>query len=720
MIPAPERAEWKTIWLAEPDAAAEEGWVPVEAEVRTSQLAVFERKVTIGDASRDSDDYVSSWIQGDYSGGGQVFDSNEGADTTRFWWGVAETRFVNQIALPPEVTVTTKPSGAAGAAWPLGNAHRKATSESPARATGDFVAAWGPVSGGGYSVHAWSETAGAWGAAAAEKLSAAPVGKGVAFSGRGPDDDTRLFVPLGDAGDDGYATIVQNPDGTLTVTNVKTKAATANEEGVANGDGVPAIRCLALWGTALWAVDADNKLWSTSDGAAWLPRLRPEKADTETVDPADYVTIDPSRPVRHLLGYMNRAGDPTLFAVTDQDLWAYDFQSNRWELTPVQFPPHPDFGLGAAVWRPGEDLHLSAGMDTVRMTGAAVVVPNAGPSRDEGVPVEYRGKIVDLQPELSCLYALVQGAAVPAPPSEAFPNTWTFFGGMQDFDPFNQWFPLPPADAGTLTRSVLMAWSGTGWHALWEDSVGFGTPTWASVSRGAGEGEYALWFGNAAGDLRRMHLRRTFHNPRASLESRIDRYAADGYLVTSRFDAAMRGFDKIASHLIVFMDWADADHCVEIDYETDLRPGWRPINAEGSRADQTGYNAVRFDPNGDGFTEGDPFNWVRFRLRFKRGDDPAKTPLLDSAVLHYVKIPQNTVSFVFTVPLPRRSWMGRTGHEISEHLNALLDTDAFVKLVHQGREYRGKVAAVSGVDATGEDFSGARTVNFLAVPDGSR
>lgn len=711
-LAAPERAEWKTIWLARPEAEASEGWLPVEAEVRTSQLAVFERKVTIGDASRDSDDYISSWIQGDFSGGGQIFDANEGADTSRYWWGVIESRFVNQIALPPQVTVT-RPSGVAGSAWPLGNAYRSDTN-----AVGSFVGTWGPVTGGAYEVRAWSETAGEWGEAAANALGGAPVGKGVAFRGYDAANPTRLFVPLGD---NGYATISQNADGTLAVTRVAGVARALNGAGneVAT-HGSPKALCLTTYSTGLWALDTEGKLWSTGDGVTWDPVFATTAPENGvTADKSKYVSFDLSRSPKHLVTYMNRNGDPSLFLVTDRDVWVYNDSVRLWQPTAIQFPPHPDFGLGAAVWRPGEDLHVSAGMDTVRLTGAAVVVPNAGPSRDEGVPVEYRGKIVDLQPELSCLYALVQGATVPAPPSPAFPNTWTFFGGMQDFDPFHQWFPLPPADAGTLTKSVLMAWGGTGWHAVWEDPVGIGTPTWVNISRGSGEGEYALWFGNSAGEMRKLALRRTFHNPRASLEATIDRYASDGYLITSRFDAAMRGFDKIASHLILFMDYADAEHLVLAEFASDRNPEWRPVNRVKWWADQVGYNAIPFDPNLDDFSEGERFNWIRFRFRFRRGSDPTKTPLLDSAILHYVKIPQNTVSFVFTVPLPRRTWMGRTGHEISAHLTSLLDTPEFVKLVHQGQEYRGKVAAVSGVDATGEDFSGGRTVNFIAIPDGT-
>ena len=82
----PERPGWKMIWLGLADTPVEYGYLYVINEVRNSQTGVFDRRLTIGPADQDSDDFISTLSMGDWSGGGQISEMS-GADQSRYWWG---------------------------------------------------------------------------------------------------------------------------------------------------------------------------------------------------------------------------------------------------------------------------------------------------------------------------------------------------------------------------------------------------------------------------------------------------------------------------------------------------------------------------------------------------------------------------------------------------------------------------------------------------------
>jgi len=695
----PEQTLWKTVWLGRADDDAADGWLPVEGEVRTSQLAVFERKVTIGDASKDSDDYISSWIQGDWSGGGQIYDLAEGVEVNRFWWAQAETRFVNQTALPPYVAETSMTAN--GSVWPLGDLWDSGT--------GDFAKfAICYLSGSTYYIKLFDPVNDSWGSATATTWAGPPVSKAVHY--RGSTAVTYLVVPLGGVASGGnnqaYATLYLN-SGALTQAVVNTNTVTT-ELAV---NGAPASTMMLADEGRLISMDNEGYIWTTNNpsGQNWGKLWRPEGQ----LEGAGALRFDMSQTPRHLISYMNRNGEPTPVLVTDEGawfLWSKD-GSAYWVKSHIQYPPHPDFGHGATVWRPGEDLWISAGADCVRLTSANVIVPMSGPSRDDGMPNERRGVIRDLVSEMSSLFALIEGDNEAGDAQD-----WVEDGGLYNDD--------SPYFSSGVSYPSLMAWTGTGWHTLWSPDANTATPTWGVVSRLSKH--YRLWWGMSDGFIRSIKLRRTFHNPRAGLDvnlgTGIDLYGPTGFVETGRFDASMRGFNKIASHVVVYMDYATASEKMDVLYRTDINLDWTPLGT----ANTIGKSNFPFAVNDDGFSEGEEFNWIQFRLEFSRGDDNTVTPILDSFVLHFVKIPQNTASFVFTVPLPKRDWMGKTAGEIVRHLNALLEHGGFIKFVHGvgwdndgevTKVYRGKVAGISGADATGEDYSGARTVNFISLQE---
>src|SRR5690606_40548045 len=125
------------------------------------------------------------------------------------------------------------------------------------------------------------------------------------------------------------------------------------------------------------------------------------------------------------------------------------------------FPAHPDNGRGAAMWRTGEDMYVSAGLGAYRYNLASIAP--MGLDRNTGIPAEYRGYVVDMEPEHNALLALVKGAPAVAASSPAIMFDEGQNSESMDLD-------------STQARSLLAAYTGFGWHPVWESADADGEP----------------------------------------------------------------------------------------------------------------------------------------------------------------------------------------------------------------------------------------------------
>jgi DNA-binding beta-propeller fold protein YncE len=288
-----------------------------------------------------------------------------------------------------------------------------------------------------------------------------------------------------------------------------------------------------------------------------------------------------------------------------------------------------------------------------------------------------------------------------------------------------QKFTTTTTVASVNAKPTVMYWTGTGWHGAWEGSDDNTQLTWANVTTTSHTTDgYRLWWGSDDGNVYTMPLRRTFHNPRSGWQAGVDRFAESGYILTSRFDALMTGFYKKASRLVLFVDNATPTERIRVRYRVDYansddtENGWTDFSTDGSATyiTEPGRHILEFGLDASGFSWGERFNYIQFRIDLDRGDDEYQTPVLHAMVLNYTKIPQQAKTFQMTVPFPKEEWMGRTGKTIREDLEELLRADQYVKLVHQEQTYRGQLSAVAGLTATGLDYEGGATVSFIEIP----
>jgi DNA-binding beta-propeller fold protein YncE len=267
------------------------------------------------------------------------------------------------------------------------------------------------------------------------------------------------------------------------------------------------------------------------------------------------------------------------------------------------------------------------------------------------------------------------------------------------------------------TYPWLAAWTGIGWYGKKKFPTIGVSPNWMHVT--ATSYAYNLYLGLSDGTIYRSPLRRYFHNPRRALLAGDDEFEADGEIITPRFDAAMLGFWKIASHMVVFMDNATSTETLTIEYQTDEITNWTTLGTVNS----TDKTYLPFGTVSGEFSEGVAFNWIQFRLTLARGSEEEVTPIIKSLVLAYIKLPQNTNAFNFLVPFPKDGYGDfRTGKEIRDALDALITSRKFFTLRFpdqdgEERSYRGYLTALHGDDAPSELTDGQRRCSFIQLAD---
>lgn len=599
-------------------------------------LSRFEQKLTIGDYSRDSDMLLSAWITTTWIGGALVDDLLEGVTDQRYRIGTLHTRHPGQLALPALTS----------AIQPLGT-------HPVTRVLGDFQDRC--YLSNGSALERLVITDATYGDAVTEAvapLNGVPQSGAVAYQGK-------LYLPLGTDGIDTF-------DG----------AAVTND---------PAIQAvsLCLWDTKLFALDLAGKI-HTFDGTSWAA-------------PVPGAAIPADRTPRNLVWFYDRDGQPTVFVVTDQDLWGWEPTTGVLHPARLRFPRHPDAGLGAVEWR-DDGLYITLGVGIMRYSTGGVISPE-GLDRDDGLPYEYRGRIVALGAEYNALYALVEGLPVASEP----PDNLLLDGG-----PFENGIAIPPESP---SKCSLWLFNEAGWSMEWETGDEL-LANATSVVISQAQGFYrVLWA--AGGKLFWQALPRSFHGPKQKVKDLTARFAPAGYLETGRFDANMTGFRKLASHLEVNVynprDGKPMGGVVNVLYRTDEQTAFRPLGTVSS----FGRNILPFNLGADGFPRGEAFGWIEFRYEFVRAADVGNTPIVDSTVMKFIKLPLQGRSWVFEVPLDQEylGYLGPT--ELAAHLTHLTTSESFTEMIHAGDRYRVRVAQTQGSEATGYDQTKSVTLNVV-------
>lgn len=321
----------------------------VEGAADEDIVNIHARKVNQGDPGPDDHPINSTWIQSDWTGGGQVHVGTPDVVTGRFDFAIGETMQAKTITLPPKPDNWDDPAASGNDSMMLGTYNNK------------VWAAWGD------DIRFYNSGADTWDDLGTN-LTTSPETKGITWTPSfGPLAGSNIFcIPLGPSFDyvNGSA-----------VTNVALSAVD-----------------LIVHDSRLWRIGQSGELQWTNDLVTW---------STITYIP------DGSSP-RQLDVYLTVGGDPTIYVTTNAGVWVYDDVSGSLLQSQLQYPRHPDQGRASCVWR-GE-LYTSVGDGVHRYNRSTIAAQ--GLDRDDGLPFAYRGVIVDLEPSYNAIYALVSSIPV--------------------------------------------------------------------------------------------------------------------------------------------------------------------------------------------------------------------------------------------------------------------------------------------------------------------
>jgi hypothetical protein len=667
------KTEWQVFHLGEYGADPYESAFPCLPQVQSGHTKTFPPRATLGPTDPDVDDTLSTANWQDLTGGQGISIINPSTDMGRTWWSTADTRDTDGWTNPPEVT-QARPSAYSG------------NCNDFAQIGTSLYGLWGS------DLHKWNPDARTWGAA--QKDVGAVVGPGVAFN-------SNYYWPLGSGG---LVSIAEASAGTLAnpVILVGTAAPSDGDNDPAPTN-VPKAWRLGVFRQQLWVVTTQEDGYHV---ARYTPSLDAWNWPYDNANQM-FPALDPGIVPAQLIQWMDALGqNPALWLVTDTGCLRWNSDAPRWEETNLwNVPPHPNWGKCAKPFRPGEALWIaSGGGDLTQYSANGVVVPASGPGgRGMGMPADKRGDIVSMATDLANLYVLLQGEAVI--------DTVDTTEDTEGADPIY-------LASGASTTSVI-AYTGKGWHPLWEDNSVEGTPTEIVVAKSDkangskdftafwGVGEYAF----------SMPCRLTTYSAAQGRKAGIDRFATTSYIELGEFSAGALATKKLNSHMAVLLPYANETNYVEVEYQTDASDDWMLLGSANVSNERV---VLPFGLSGDSlWAEGLAAYWIKPRLTLV-GAGALVTPVVRFLSLAYMPLRQDATHAVFTIPLPVEvdERTGKTAAQIHDQLHDLIRDDIFLLLRFGTEAYRVVVSGMSHTEIAGEDFVGAIKLNVIQIPTG--
>lgn len=316
---------------------------------------------------------------------------------------------------------------------------------------------------------------------------------------------------------------------------------------------------------------------------------------------------DDSTP-RKLNVYMTVGGEPSIHATTSAGVFVWDALAETFFPTQLQYPKHPDQGRSSAVWR--ADLYTAVGDGVHRYNRSTIVAQ--GLDRDDGLPIEYRGVIVDLEPSYNALYALMSGVTASVAQAE----------DVTRLDVGDDYMTASQGSA----YSTLMKWNGFGWHYVYST---YGTAPTTAIVSDAGN-DYAVWFA-CNKKMHKVPLTRTYMN----LKDRINyNFASSGYFDTAQYDFGWQGQTKVLKLFEIDVDQASSTEKVLIQYRVDHEENpWVTLGEITSSGEHAFYfnRDSNAPPDSDDPTDfsGQAVDNVQFRFTLSRGSNTELTPIIN-------------------------------------------------------------------------------------------
>ena len=598
-------------------------YYPITRPVQQVLASIYPAKVTIGDTTRDSQARTSVISWSDFRGGIGVERMEGATDVDRSWFSTCSLRYKRHLVLPA-----------------------KTTSVSNSNATGESLDILQEFNGSLYGI--WSD-------------------KKVYKYESGSDTFGSALDTLPDIATDALEVRM---GGTLYLVIAHTGGYTYTSNASSFTDDTADTKFLAFWNDKLWGISNAGQLWYAST-------LGSETNDAKLPLPDGHVT--------DLFVARNASGNPILYAMTKEGLYAHDSTNALWVETQLALPFHNENGKGSIRWR--DSVYIPAGLGIYKYINGtnSAVVSVIGPDKDHGLPSDYRGSISKLLGTHNDLIALVDGTLTPS-------NVDMFASGeshvMDD----------------TTGYSTVLGYNEMGWEVKWASS---GTDQGKKITAGfvsdvggtiTSTNPYRLYWG-FDGALYYQQLQSDVINPTQVVNYNYED-SVDGIHYTPWFSADQVEVDKLALKLKVETADCNSNQTVKIEYATDYVETYTTMGTITSN----GITTYTFGSN-----VGTTFRSIQFKITLAT-NTKITSPDMISLTLEYRKKLDTKFGWSVNIDI-NKTYKGSSSKAMRSNILSAIQSNTLLEFTYRddsstNRNYYVDITNAQGLEETAYDERG--------------
>ena len=598
-------------------------YYPITRPVQQVLASIYPAKVTIGDTTRDSQARTSVISWSDFRGGIGVERMEGATDVDRSWFSTCSLRYKRHLVLPA-----------------------KTTSVSNSGATGESLDILQEFNGNLYGI--WSD-------------------KKVYKYESGSDSFGSALDTLPDVATDALEVRM---GGTLYLVIAHTGGYTYTSDASSFTDDTTDTKFLAYWNDKLWGIANTGQLWYASS-------IGTEVNDAKLPLPDGHVT--------DLFVARNASGNPILYAMTKEGLYAHDSTNALWVETQLALPFHNENGKGTIRWR--DSVYIPAGLSIYKYINGtnSAVVSVIGPDKDHGLPSDYRGSISKLIGTHNDLIALVDGTLTPSV-----------------VDMFATGESAVVDD--TTGYSTVLGYNEMGWEVKWASS---GTDQGKKITAGfvsdvggtlTATNPYRLYWG-FDGALYYQQLQSDIINPTQVVNYNYED-STDGIHYTPWFSADQVEVDKLALKLKVETADCNANQTVKVEYGTDYTETYTAMGTITSN----GITTYTF-----GSSAGTTFRSIQFKITLAT-NTKIVSPDMISLTLEYRKKLNTKFGWSVNIDI-NKAYKGSSSKAMRSNILSAIQSNTLLEFTYRddsstNRNYYVDITNAQGLEETAYDERG--------------
>ena len=598
-------------------------YYPITRPVQQVLASIYPAKVIIGDTTRDSQIRASVISWSDFRGGIGVERMEGATDVDRSWFSTCSLRYKRHLVLPA-----------------------KTTSVSNSGATGESLDILQEFNGALYGI--WSD-------------------KKVYKYESGSDSFGSALDTLPDVATDALEVRM---GGTLYLVIAHTGGYTYTSDASSFTDDTTDTKFLAYWNDKLWGIANTGQLWYASS-------IGTEVNDAKLPLPDGHVT--------DLFVARNASGNPILYAMTKEGLYAHDSTNALWVETQLALPFHNENGKGTIRWR--DSVYIPAGLSIYKYINGtnSAVVSVIGPDKDHGLPSDYRGSISKLIGTHNDLIALIDGTLTPSV-----------------VDMFATGESAVVDD--TTGYSTVLGYNEMGWEVKWASS---GTDQGKKITAGfvsdvggtlTATNPYRLYWG-FDGALYYQQLQSDIINPTQVVNYNYED-STDGIHYTPWFSADQVEVDKLALKLKVETADCNANQTVKVEYGTDYTETYTAMGTITSN----GITTYTF-----GSSAGTTFRSIQFKITLAT-NTKIVSPDMISLTLEYRKKLNTKFGWSVNIDI-NKAYKGSSSKAMRSNILSAIQSNTLLEFTYRddsstNRNYYVDITNAQGLEETAYDERG--------------